>query len=87
MAELLFQSSDHTPEACEKLAARAGLDMARFRMCRSAPETKARLDANRWIESVGVRGLPVIWIGKRRLVGQQSTEALEQALRQAAQTD
>lgn len=85
MAEALFALDDANAAACERQAARLGLDLERYRGCLHSPDVEAKLAQARWVESAKVPGLPAIWVGKRRLTGLQTKEQLREALRLAGQ--
>ncbi|MCI0455575.1 MAG: thioredoxin domain-containing protein [Gemmataceae bacterium] len=83
MAEALFAADDLTAPGCEKLAARLGLDLTRFRTCVADPATEASLEQAAWVRTAGVKGLPVIWVQDQRLVGAQTAQSLRAALQRA----
>ncbi len=80
MAEALLAADDLTPAGCEKLAARLGLDVIRYREAAASEAARARLDETAWMRGAGVPGLPAIWIGSRRLTGSQTEESLRSAI-------
>jgi predicted DsbA family dithiol-disulfide isomerase len=72
---------DLTPEGCEKIAEKLGLDMDRFRACVKDPATDARIkaDSEMFKASAG-HGLPMLYIGETRLVGEQDHDTLKAAI-------
>jgi protein-disulfide isomerase/uncharacterized membrane protein len=84
MADALYALDDPDPAACERAGALLGLDLDRYRVCLRSDDVERKLTQARWVESAGVRGLPAIWIGERRLTGLQTKEQLRAALAQAA---
>lgn len=89
MADALVEAetTELTPEGCEKIAEKVGLDVDRFRACVKDPATEARLkaDAEFFKEAKG-RGLPMLYVGEQRLVGQQDKESLREAFEKAARS-
>lgn len=86
MADALVEAppADLTPEGCEKIAEKIGLDPSRFRACVKDPETDARIRADgESFRAAQGRGLPMIYIGDQRLVGEQDRESLKAALDEA----
>jgi protein-disulfide isomerase/uncharacterized membrane protein len=78
------EPSELTPEGCEKIAEKVGLDVDRFRACVKDPATEARIkaDAETFRDAKG-RGLPMLYIGEQRLVGEQDKESLRAAFDEA----
>jgi len=89
MADALVaaEPTELTPEGCEKIAEKLGLDVTRFRACVKDPATEARLkaDAETFKESKG-RGLPMLYVGDQRLVGEQDKESLRDAFDNASRS-
>lgn len=89
MADALVEAdaTELTPEGCEKIAEKLGLDLARFRACVKDPATEARLkaDAETFKEAKG-RGLPMLYVGEQRLVGEQDKESLREAFERASRS-
>lgn len=87
MADALVEAkpADLTPEGCEKIAAQLGIDVERFKACLKAPETEARIkaDGETFREAKG-RGLPMLYVGDQRLVGEQDKESLTAAFDEAS---
>lgn len=74
-----------TPEGCEKIAESLGLDVDRYRACVKDPETDARIRADgETFRAAAGRGLPMLYIGEQRLVGEQDRASLKEALDEAA---
>jgi protein-disulfide isomerase/uncharacterized membrane protein len=86
MADALFSSpvADLTPDGCEKLAERVGLELGKYRACVDNPATDERIERDRAVfKEAGGYALPTIWIGDQQLVGAQSAAALSSALETA----
>jgi uncharacterized membrane protein/predicted DsbA family dithiol-disulfide isomerase len=85
MADALFATpvAELTPEGCEKLAARVGCDVERYR--RDLPAMQARVAADvSDVRAAGVSSLPTVFIGDQRIVGAgASTDDLVAALDRA----
>ncbi|HSO37691.1 MAG TPA: thioredoxin domain-containing protein [Labilithrix sp.] len=83
MTEALFTvpPEELTPEGCEALAAKHGLDAAAFRDCVKDPAIEARIkgDADTFRAAHG-HGLPTIFIGDTKLEGSQERAVLEATL-------
>jgi uncharacterized membrane protein/predicted DsbA family dithiol-disulfide isomerase len=81
LAEALFTAPDLTPAGCDRLAEALGLSLPDFRAAVADPALDERLDADvAWVRAASPRGLPVIWVQDRMLVGEQSLAALRAAL-------
>jgi protein-disulfide isomerase/uncharacterized membrane protein len=84
MAEALFAADDLSSEGCERIAARLGLDLGKFRKCVSAPATDAAINrATGWVPGTGLKGLPILWVQDQTLVGVQTRASLEAAFQRA----
>jgi protein-disulfide isomerase len=86
MAEALFTAPPEqlTPEGCESLAVKYGLDAAGFRDCVKDPAIQARIDADReTFHAAHGHGLPTIFIGETKLEGSQERAVLESTLENA----
>jgi uncharacterized membrane protein/predicted DsbA family dithiol-disulfide isomerase len=86
MAAALFAAdpADLTPEGCERLAARVGCDLERYRRDLAAAARRVAEDTAA-VRGAGVRSLPTLWIGGERIVGAtRSTEQLTAMLVRAA---
>lgn len=83
VAEALFTASseDLTPEGCEQIAVKHGLDVTAFRECLKDPSTDARIrtDGEAFRAAQG-HGLPTIFIDGVKLEGAQEREMLEGTL-------
>jgi predicted DsbA family dithiol-disulfide isomerase len=83
MAEALFTTpaSELTPEGCEQLATKHGLDLARFKECFKDPEIDARIRADGdTFRAAHGHGLPTIFIEGTKLEGAQEREVLQSTL-------
>jgi predicted DsbA family dithiol-disulfide isomerase len=83
MAEALFttEPSALTPEGCADLAAKHGLDVARFGECMKDPETDARIHADgEAFRAAHGHGLPTLYIDGTKLEGAQERTVLTRAL-------
>jgi predicted DsbA family dithiol-disulfide isomerase/uncharacterized membrane protein len=83
MAEALFTTppSELTPEGCEELAGKHGLDVARFKDCVKDPETDARIKADgETFRAAHGHGLPTLYIDGTKLEGAQEREVLQSTL-------
>jgi predicted DsbA family dithiol-disulfide isomerase/uncharacterized membrane protein len=86
MADALFAApvDQLTPEGCEKIAEKLGLPLEAYRSCISDPSIGARIEQDRAeFNAAGGYALPTLWIGEREIVGAQSNEVLENAVRDA----
>jgi protein-disulfide isomerase len=86
IAEALFTSppTDLTPDGCEQLAVKHGLDLARFKECFTSAETEARIKADMDLfHTAGGHGLPTIYIDGTKLEGAQDPQVLESTLDRA----
>lgn len=85
LAHALFTTRDLGEAAVEALAVEHGVDRDRFRRCVVDPATDARIDRDTaMFDEVGGDGVPLLFVGRQRLEGGQSTAALEAALDVAA---
>ena len=83
IAEALFTAppAELTPEGCEQLATKHGLDLARFKECFTSAETEARIKADgELFHAAKGHGLPTIYIDGAKLEGAQEPEVLKSAL-------
>lgn len=86
MAELLVSAAvPHLrADGCEEMAVELGLDIARFRTCVTDPATTSRVHADAALfDSIGGRGVPLVFVGSRRLMGLQDEATLEAAITEA----
>jgi predicted DsbA family dithiol-disulfide isomerase/uncharacterized membrane protein len=87
MAEALFSTpvEELTPEGCEKLATKLGLDLGRFQACVKDPATNDRIERDKQMFRSGEgHGLPTIWVNRIKLEGAQDRATLEHAIDEAA---
>ena len=80
MAEALFTApiTELTPEGCENLAVKHGLDLARFKDCVKDPEIDARIHADgETFRAAHGHGLPTLFIDGTKLEGAQEREVLQ----------
>ncbi len=88
MAEALFTApvEELTREGCEALAAKNGVDLARFRDCLQDPSIEARIHADgEAFRAAHGHGLPTIYVGATKLEGAQKGEVLRSTLDTAIQ--
>ena len=84
MFEELMRAPDQGSAAVQAAARRAELDLDGLRQALRAPQVPASLVRNqRRMKTAGLRGLPTLDIGRRRLMGEQSEAELREALRVA----
>ena len=88
MAQALFRApvDELTSAGCERIARGLGLDPGRYAACLTDPETAERIAMDRKdFERSASKGdgLPLLWIGERKLMGAQGAEALRRALDEA----
>ena len=86
MAEALFTAppEELTPEGCEALAVKYGLDATAFRDCVKDPAIQARIDADReTFRAAHGHGLPTLFIGETKLEGSQERAVLASTLENA----
>jgi uncharacterized membrane protein/predicted DsbA family dithiol-disulfide isomerase len=83
MAEALFTApiTELTPEGCEDIAVKHGLDLARFKDCVKDPEIDARIRADgETFRAARGHGLPTIFIDGAKLEGAQERATLQTTL-------
>jgi predicted DsbA family dithiol-disulfide isomerase/uncharacterized membrane protein len=83
IAEALFATEPTalTPQGCEELAAKHGLDMTRFRDCVKDPATDASIHSDgETFRAAHGHGLPTIYIDGVKLEGSQEPGVLEHTL-------
>jgi protein-disulfide isomerase len=83
MTEALFAAppEELTPEGCEALALKHGLDVARFRDCLKDPSIDARIHADiTEFRAAHGHGLPTVFIDGTKLEGAQDREVLKSTL-------
>ena len=86
VAERLI-TGDLDDGAIDRAARAAGLDVAAMWTCMASPAIQQRLDADKKLAlDIGVRGLPTLFIGNQRVMGDQDTATLEKLLDAAVGT-
>jgi protein-disulfide isomerase len=84
MADALFTTADLSPTGIDRLAQVVGLETRAFESCLMDSKTKARVEReSSLLVPPELEGLPTTYIGGKRLLGVQSPEAVEDALRRA----
>ena len=80
----LLRAPDQTPASIYAAAQRAGLDVLALQCAVEDPDVPEELVRDcRRMKSAGLKGLPTIDIGRRRLMGEQSEDELREAVRAA----
>ena len=80
----LLEATDDGVAEILRAGERAGLDPDALRAAIVQSETPARLERHRrLVQQAGLRGLPTLDIGRRRLMGEQTEAELEEAIRAA----
>lgn len=83
-AHALFTASDLGSDACEEAAAALGVDRTAFRACLASSATAERIAEDiALFDAVDGDGVPLLYIGKTRLEGAQSTGSLRSAINRA----
>jgi protein-disulfide isomerase len=88
MADALFETAveDLTPEGCAHVAETLGLPLDKYRACIDSPDTDARLARDRHeFDQAAVKGdgLPLMWVGTRKIMGVRDSETLVKVLHDA----
>jgi predicted DsbA family dithiol-disulfide isomerase/uncharacterized membrane protein len=88
MADALFHApiEELTPEGCQKIASALGLDLTRYAACLTDPKTAERIIIDRAVfDSAAEKrdGLPLLWIGERKISGLRDPSELQRALDEA----
>jgi protein-disulfide isomerase len=88
MADALFRApvDELTPQGCEKIASELGLDPNKYAACVADPKTSERLASDREAfdrSAAKGDGLPLLWIGEKKMMGAQEAESLRRALDEA----
>jgi protein-disulfide isomerase len=84
MHEALMATDDMSPEAVRAIAQQAGLDEDKLAACsKSSVVTERLAEDDEAFSQAGGGGVPMVFIGRRKFVGLQPIEALEDALREA----
>ncbi|MBX3230712.1 MAG: thioredoxin domain-containing protein [Labilithrix sp.] len=85
LALALMSASDLSEAACEALAEEHGVARDALRRCLAEPATDARIERDlELFDAVQGDGVPLLFIGRSRLEGAQSSSSLEAALDNAA---
>ena len=86
-SDALFAAVDLSEEACEELAVSRGADRSAFRSCIAAGATSERLARDEAVfDAVNGDGVPLLFVGRTRLEGQQRTKVLEATISDALLT-
>jgi protein-disulfide isomerase len=81
----LYASQDLGDAACEELAVERGASREAFRACVIDPETDARIARDTgMLDQLAGDGVPLLYVGHRRLDGSQTRRDLETAIDDAA---
>lgn len=81
----LYAAPDLGEAACEELAVERGVNREAFRACVADPATDRRIAGDTGIlDQVGGDGVPLLYIGRRRLEGSQTQRDLDAAIDEAA---
>jgi len=88
MADALFQTKveDLTPDGCARVAESLGLPLDAYNACLTSPETTARLAKDRHeFDQAAAKGdgLPLMWVGPRKVMGAQDDETISEVLSEA----
>jgi protein-disulfide isomerase/uncharacterized membrane protein len=91
MADALFRApvEELTSSGCERIASELGLDLTQYGACVSDPKTTERIALDRQVfdrSAAKGDGLPLLWIGQRKIMGAQGADALRRALGEAIAT-
>lgn len=77
MNDALFESTDLSSRTTERVAQDLGIELGWFRDCVASEATAAAVDKDiADAKRVGITGVPVFWIGTRRVGGEISAHAL-----------
>jgi len=88
MAEALFRApvENLTNAGCQKIATELGLDEASYAACVSDPKTDEQIAADRRVFDLAASkgdGLPLLWIGDKKIMGAEEPGTLRRALKGA----
>jgi uncharacterized membrane protein len=88
MADALFRApiDDLTDDGCRRIAIDLGLDPDQYGQCLADPKTAEHIASDRAeFDRTAAKGdgLPLLWIGERKMMGSQDRDALRQALDRA----
>ena len=85
MADGLFKMDDYSPDKLHEIAARIGLDLARFDADWKDPSLDEEMALTReWVNRQQFAGVPQIWVQDMLLLGEQSPEQLLAAVYRVA---
>jgi hypothetical protein len=88
MAAALLAAEERSPASCEKLAAKLGLNMDKYKAYVADPVTDQEIDRRvEWLDEKTYPGLPVIWIENQKLLGAQTSDSLHAAWQRATGAD
>lgn len=80
-ARALFASPDLSEAACEGLATERGVEVTAYQRCLSSPSTDARIEQDlAMFDAVRGDGVPLLFVGRTRLEGSQTSRDLAAAL-------
>ena len=81
----LYASNDLAETACEELAVERGANRGAFRACVADPATERRITSDtQMLDQLGGDGVPLLYVGRRRMDGSQTRRDLEAAIDEAA---
>jgi protein-disulfide isomerase len=88
MADALFHApvEELTAEGCQRIAVALGIDPASYGACVSDPKTAERIALDRRVfdrAAAKTDGLPLLWIGERKIMGVRQASELQRALDEA----
>jgi len=85
-AHALFAATDLSEAACESLAIERGVDKSKYEDCLASPAVERRLTHDlETFDEVGGDGVPLLFIGHKRIDGMPPKADLEDALNAALQ--
>lgn len=81
LVHALFTTTDLGERSTEALVLERGVDRAAFLKCLADPATEARINRDdQMLDEVGGEGVPLLFVGRTKLEGAQSREALASAI-------
>lgn len=81
----LYRSHELSASTCEDLAVAHGADREVFRSCVADRQTAERIAADTaMFESVHGDGVPLLYVGRRRMAGAQTSQELSRAITEVA---
>ncbi len=85
-AHALYAATDLSEAACEDLAIERGVDKAKYEDCLASPAVERRLTHDlETFDEVGGDGVPLMFIGHKRIEGMPPKSDIEDALHAALQ--